>query len=69
MVLLVCFQCVDTLLFASKHAKGLSLRYDAIFALSDYLFFVFLFQSSSIYPLSHKNLHANIIKCVWSNLW
>ena len=30
-VLLVCFKCVDTLLFASKHAKGMSLRYDAPF--------------------------------------
>ena len=29
-VLLVCFKCVDTLLFASKHAKGMSLRYNAI---------------------------------------
>ena len=26
---LACSQCVDTLLFASKHAKGMSLRYDA----------------------------------------
>ena len=60
-VLLVCFLCVDTLLFASKHAKGMSLRYDTIFALSDNLFFMFLFQSPpSIYPLSHKNLYANI---------
>ena len=33
-VLLVCFQCVDTLLFASKHAEGMSLRYDAIFTLA-----------------------------------
>lgn len=24
-------KCVDTLLFASKHAKGMSLRYDATF--------------------------------------
>ena len=32
----MCFQCVDTL-FASKHAKGMSLRYDAILALSDNL--------------------------------
>ena len=24
---LACFQCVDTLLFASKHAEGMSLRY------------------------------------------
>ena len=24
-----CFQCVDTLLFASKHAEGMSLRYDS----------------------------------------
>ena len=38
----------------------MSLRYDAILALSDNLFFMFLFKSSSIYPLSHKNLHANI---------
>ena len=30
-----CFQCVDNLLLASKHAEGMSLRYDAIFALSD----------------------------------
>ena len=28
-VLLVCFQCVDTLLFALKHAEGMSLRCDA----------------------------------------
>ena len=28
-VLLVCFQCVDTLFFALIHAKGMSLRYDA----------------------------------------
>ena len=27
-VLLVCFQCVDTLLFASKHTKGMTLRHD-----------------------------------------
>ena len=25
-VLLVCFQCVDTLLFVSKHAKGESIE-------------------------------------------
>ena len=30
-VLLVCFKCVDILLFASKHAKGMSLRYDTPF--------------------------------------
>ena len=29
-VLLVCWKCTDILLFASKHAKGMSLRYDAI---------------------------------------
>ena len=23
-----CFQCVDTLLFASKHTKGMTLRHD-----------------------------------------
>ena len=27
---LACFQCADKLLFAPKHAKGMSLRYDAI---------------------------------------
>ena len=27
-VLLVCFKCVDTLLFASKHTKGMTLRHD-----------------------------------------
>ena len=32
---LACFKCADT--FASKHAKGMSLRYDAILALSDNL--------------------------------
>ena len=37
MVLLLCSQCVDTLLFASKHARGMSLRYDAILVLSDNL--------------------------------
>ena len=26
-----CFQCADTLLFAAKHAKGMSLRYGVIF--------------------------------------
>ena len=30
---LVCFRCVDTLLFAPKHAEGMSLRYDALFPL------------------------------------
>ena len=29
-VLLVCFQCVDTLVFESKHAEGMSLRYGEI---------------------------------------
>ena len=35
-VLLVCFQCVDTLLFALKHAEGesISLRCDVICALA-----------------------------------
>ena len=33
-VLLVCFQCVDTLVFASKHAEGMSLRCDVICALA-----------------------------------
>lgn len=28
-VLLVCFQCVDTLVFVLKHAEGMSLRCDA----------------------------------------
>ena len=28
-VLLVCFQCVDTLVFESKHAEGMSQRCDA----------------------------------------
>ena len=32
-VLLVCQRCVDTLLFAAKHAKGMSLRYDTPIAL------------------------------------
>ena len=27
---LACFQCADTLLFAAKHAKGMSLRYGVI---------------------------------------
>ncbi len=27
-------QCLDTLLFALKHAEGMSLRYDAIHALA-----------------------------------
>ena len=33
-VLLVCFQCVDTLVFESKHAEGMSLRCDVICALA-----------------------------------
>ena len=27
---LACFQCVDNLPFAAKHAEGMSLRYDAL---------------------------------------
>ena len=30
MVLLACFQCVDTLVFVLKHAEGMSLRCDVI---------------------------------------
>ena len=33
-VLLVCFQCVDTLVLASKHAEGMSLRCDVICAIA-----------------------------------
>ena len=33
-VLLVCFLCVDTLVLASKHAEGMSLRCDVICALA-----------------------------------
>ena len=33
-VLLVCFQCVDTLVFESKHAEGMSLRCDVICAIA-----------------------------------
>ena len=33
---LACSQCVDTLLFASKHAKGMPLRYDAAPPSSDF---------------------------------
>ena len=33
-VLLVCFQCVDILVFESKHADGMSLRCDVICALA-----------------------------------
>ena len=32
-VVWVCFRRVDTLLFAPKHAEGMSLRYDALFPL------------------------------------
>ena len=34
MVLLACFQCVDTLVLASKHAEGMSLRCDVICAIA-----------------------------------
>jgi len=27
---LACFQCTDSLLFAAKHAKGMSLRYGVV---------------------------------------
>ena len=33
-VLLVCFQCVDILVFELKHAEGMSLRCDAICAIA-----------------------------------
>ena len=33
-VLLVCFQCVDTLVFESKHAEGMSIRCDVICAIA-----------------------------------
>ena len=34
MVLLACFQCVDTLAFVLKHAEGMSLRCDVICAIA-----------------------------------
>ena len=34
LVLLACFQCVDTLVFVLKHAEGMSLRCDAVCALA-----------------------------------
>ena len=33
-VLLACFQCVDTLVLALKHAEGMSLRCDVICAIA-----------------------------------
>ena len=42
-VLLACFQCVDTLVFESKHAEGMSLRCDVICAIA--------------YCVRHESLH------------
>ena len=46
---LACFQCTDTLLFAAKHAKGMSLRYDVLGYLTPFKKFdAFYYQAAMV---------------------
>ena len=46
---LACFQCTDTLLFAAKHAKGMSLRYGVFGDLTPFEEFGALFTNNPCY--------------------
>ena len=45
---LACFQCTDTLLFAAKHAKGMSLRYGVFEDLTPFKKFDAVFYQETI---------------------
>ena len=63
-VLLVCFQCVDTLLFASKHAEGMSLSCDVICALA----YCGRHESSHIIK-AHTDSTRRLFVKICANLW
>ena len=63
-VLLACFQCVDTLVLALKHAEGMSLRCDAICALA----YCGRHESSHIIKVHAYSTKFNK-KMVCGNLW
>ena len=63
-VLLVCFQCVDTLVFESKHAEGMSLRCDAICALA----YCGRHESSHIIK-AHTDSTRRLFVKICANLW
>ena len=63
-VLLVCFQCVDTLVFESKHAEGMSLRCDVICALA------YCDGHESLHIIkAHTDSTRFIEKIICGNLW
>ena len=63
-VLLVCFQCVDTLVFESKHAEGMSLRCDVICAIA----YCGYHESSHIIKAHTDSTKFNK-KIIRENLW
>ena len=65
-VLLVCFQCVDTLLFALKHAEGecMSIRCDVICAIA----YCGCHESSHIIKANTDSTKFNK-KIIRENLW
>ena len=63
-VLLACFQCVDTLVLALKHAEGMSLRCDVICAIA----YCGRHESSHIIK-AHTDLTRFKKKMVCGNLW
>ena len=63
-VLLVCFQCVETLVFVSKHAEGMSLRCDVICALA----YCGRHESSHIIKTHTDSARFNE-KIICGNLW
>ena len=63
-VLLVCFQCVDTLALVSKHTEGMSLCCDAICALA----YCGRHESSHIIKVHTDSARFNK-KIICGNLW
>ena len=63
-VLLVCFQCVDILVFELKHAEGMSLRCDVICAIA----YCGWHESSQIIKAHTDSTKFNK-KIICGNLW
>jgi len=67
---LACFQCSDTLLFAAKHAKGMSLRY-GVFDLTPFEEFDALFANNPCYHqcfFAVKRRAVFILEAKWKAL-
>ena len=63
-VLLACFQCFDTLVFASKHAEGMSLRCDVICTIA------YCGRHESWHMIkAHTDSTRFIEKIICGNLW